>query len=68
MCKILSWWFHDNLQGEWDECLNPLYLDNNDVDDGDGDDDDNDDNADGDYGVVVMTMVLMDDCSSKQYW
>ena len=31
----------------------------------DGDDDDDDDDA-GDYGVVVMGMVLMEDCSSKQ--
>ena len=37
-------------------------------DDGNGDDadDDNDEDANDDYGVVVMTMVLMEDCSSKQ--
>ena len=43
--------------------------DNDDGDDAGGDNgDDNDDAADGDYGVVVMTMVVMEDCSSKQLW
>ena len=39
---------------------------NEEGDDDDNDDDDNDDVAGGDYGVLVMTMVLTDDCSSKQ--